>query len=615
MFKKILALVAPVALTVCVLSMGILPLHANAAAEDYEFFQMRDGLANTYLKLQNEKELTVAFMGGSVTYGIGCSDISESFRLVVKGWLQEQFPDATITEINAAYPSACSAYGVYAVDDFVIAQDADLVFLEYGINDRYASTRYTIEEVKANYESILRKLYRADPTCDVVALYTTDSGRDLNVPLYEHVAAQDEVAQYYGIPSINMGWKLRTDCGLTVGSGEAWNMYFSDGVHANALGNQKYGEIINGCLAQTFEAAKAGSQTEVTAHTIPSQKAAELVMNTQYVKSNTIPLPNDWQVVSGGTYPVVATAVAGSELTYTFKGTGISLFIDGTNMTLEYAVDGGAWQSQNITGYYHLPLPLVSGLESREHTITIKAPATTTASNKFKLKAIFVRKSNDDVATFTLGNVTAHAGKTFTVPITVANNPGMVSFGADVTFDSSRLEFVSLTKKDFTNGELKSVKQNNGQIHVSWTGAGNANNTTDGIIALLTFKAADTAPMGDTPIAITCDQKDVYNQANSTLLFATVDGVVSITAMPGDVNADGTIDNADLEVLLQYLNNWDVEVAEAACDVNDDGKINNKDVGLLLQYLNDWDVELGPKPTPEPEPPTPPGSGYFPGIW
>ena len=114
---------------------------------NYEFFRMGDGLKNSYWKLKNEKELTVAFMGGSVTYGVGCDNLSQSFRIIVKDWLKKQFPDATVTEINAAYPSACSAYGVYAVDDFVIAQKADLVFIEYGVNDKYAKSRYTVDQV------------------------------------------------------------------------------------------------------------------------------------------------------------------------------------------------------------------------------------------------------------------------------------------------------------------------------------------------------------------------------------------------------------------------------------------------------------------------------------
>ncbi len=363
----------------------------------YDFFRLGNGLTNSYLKLKNEKKLTIAFMGGSVTYGIGCNDLSKSFRIYVKDWLQKQFPDAAITEINAAYPSACSAYGVYAVDDFVIAKNADLVFLEYGVNDKYAKSRYTIEQVKANYETILRKLYRADATCDVVALYTTDSTIATTAhtePLYEHAAAQEEVAKYYGIPSINMGWELVDRYALSKGiAAKKWATFFSDSVHATSTGNQGYGKIITECLSSAFSAAKASGVTTIKNKTQPAAKSNDLSMNTKYVKADALRVSSAWKLSSDNGYPVISTGTASADLTYTFVGTGISLFLDGTGWDIEFSVDGGKTQSTGtLTGYYHLPLPIVSGLSNGEHTITIKAPATVTASNKFSIKAILVRQ-------------------------------------------------------------------------------------------------------------------------------------------------------------------------------------------------------------------------------
>ncbi len=60
----------------------------------------------------------------------------------------------------------------------------------------------------------------------------------------------------------------------------------------------------------------------------------------------------------------------------------------------------------------------------------------------------------------------------------------------------------------------------------------------------------------------------------------------------GDINGDTSINNKDLGVLMQYLNDWEVEITVEAADVNADGNVNNKDYGLLMQYLNGWDVVL-----------------------
>ncbi len=66
------------------------------------------------------------------------------------------------------------------------------------------------------------------------------------------------------------------------------------------------------------------------------------------------------------------------------------------------------------------------------------------------------------------------------------------------------------------------------------------------------------------------------------------------TVIAGDTNGDGTVNNKDLGILMQYLNDWSVEIVAYASDVNGDNSINNKDYGLLMQYLNGWPIELVP---------------------
>ena len=61
----------------------------------------------------------------------------------------------------------------------------------------------------------------------------------------------------------------------------------------------------------------------------------------------------------------------------------------------------------------------------------------------------------------------------------------------------------------------------------------------------------------------------------------------------GDINDDGKINNKDCALLMQFINDWEVEINQDAADTNDDGKINNKDYALLMQFINDWEVTLG----------------------
>lgn len=54
----------------------------------------------------------------------------------------------------------------------------------------------------------------------------------------------------------------------------------------------------------------------------------------------------------------------------------------------------------------------------------------------------------------------------------------------------------------------------------------------------------------------------------------------------GDVNGDGIINNEDYNLLIQYLDNYSVEINSVNSDINGDGKINNRDLTLLEKIIN-----------------------------
>ena len=60
------------------------------------------------------------------------------------------------------------------------------------------------------------------------------------------------------------------------------------------------------------------------------------------------------------------------------------------------------------------------------------------------------------------------------------------------------------------------------------------------------------------------------------------------TGIPGDVNADGTVNNKDAVALLRFLKSEKTAVDSDALDVNGDGAINTDDVTLLFRYVSGW---------------------------
>lgn len=197
-----------------------------------------------------------------------------------------------------------------------------------------------------------------------------------------------------------------------------------------------------------------------------------------------------------------------------------------------------------------------------------------------------------DAPAFVVDGTAARAGEEFTIAIRTLRNSGIVSFKLKVAYDADVLELVSVTEKDFAGMTFSPLTAN--PFILNWVDAIHPNNTTDGVMALVTFRVKENAPIGGTAVTITYDPDDVYDQNFDNVGFRVEDDVVEIVEYtPGDVTNDGKINNKDLGILQQYLNAWDVSISEKGADANGDGKVNNKDLGLLQQYLNEWDVTLG----------------------
>lgn len=197
-----------------------------------------------------------------------------------------------------------------------------------------------------------------------------------------------------------------------------------------------------------------------------------------------------------------------------------------------------------------------------------------------------------DAPAFVVESTDAREGEEFTVAIRTQRNSGIVSMKLSVAYDADVLELIALEEQNFANVVFSPLSKN--PFMVNWADAISPNNTTDGVVVLATFRVKEGVPLGKTEITLTYDPEDVYDENYDNVAFRVENGSVEIVDyIPGDVNADGRVNNKDLGLLQQYLSGWDVRVDEKAGDVNADGRVNNKDLGLFQQYLSGWDVELG----------------------
>lgn len=155
----------------------------------------RRGLPNIIQKLENGDTVTIVYFGGSNTR-------SEGYRVMTADWLREKYPQADIRSVNAGINGTGSDLGCARLETDVLRHRPDLVFVEFVGNDGGDP------ESKARIEGIVRQIRKRSRFTDILFVYTL---KERDVALFQSgeyqkgALMQEEVADYYGIPSIHLG--------------------------------------------------------------------------------------------------------------------------------------------------------------------------------------------------------------------------------------------------------------------------------------------------------------------------------------------------------------------------------------------------------------------------
>lgn len=167
--------------------------------------KMRDGIGNFMAKLAAGKDVTVAYIGGSIT----CGDWS--WRVKTTKWLREAYPKSKISEVHAAIGGTDSSLGVFRYDENVLAKNPDLVLIEFACND----SGLAIPTSRRSMEGMVRKTWRKDPMIDIAFAYVICNymTNDYCRGVYPRAASvHEEIAENYGIPSVCFGVRVANLC-------------------------------------------------------------------------------------------------------------------------------------------------------------------------------------------------------------------------------------------------------------------------------------------------------------------------------------------------------------------------------------------------------------------
>ena len=319
-----------------------------------EQFIPREGLPNLFYKLENEGEVTIVYLGGSITR-------AEGYRAMTANWLRQQYPEADIRAVNSGISGTGSDLGCARVETDVLRHKPDLVVVEFVVNDGGAS------ESKAWIEGIVRQIRKRSHMTDVLFVYTLTE-RDVagfQAGQYQQGALlQDELADYYGIPSIHLGIevsRLVTEGSLvfTAKSDEepvnGTIVFTHDSVHPTISdGHRIYASTIIRHLETVRGIGRSGGQVE---HPFPLEPLvaenpweyavlltpeglAEFSSGWTYVTPENFELAREYEWLFPGLW---RACEPGDAFTVEFTGTRIGLFdIGGPDSgRLRITVDGG----------------------------------------------------------------------------------------------------------------------------------------------------------------------------------------------------------------------------------------------------------------------------------
>lgn len=354
-------------------------------------------MEHTLKMLKDEKKLTVAYIGGSVTDGYGAADAeTESWRALTTAWFRKQYPDAQIREVKASIGGTGSLLGVHRYDYEVLDEEPDLIFIEFAINDCHEARSY--QDAISTMEGMVRKTLRTRPCADIIIVLTTDEQRGAGE--FDTMRAHIAVAKAYGIPYICVGQELVNHI---KSSGEPWSTYFTDYVHPNATGYAYYANVVMDRLEKLL------SGTEKAAYLTPDAPLgtkdytnAAIILPKKLMKTATAD-GFSWQYQSfsylgASRYGGVITGIRqNATLTFTFTGTEFGLFYDTAPDAgrISIMIDGQAYD--DIDAYAASQFPVMKivakNLSDGTHTVTIRINGHHTSSGgyRFDIGAVLYR--------------------------------------------------------------------------------------------------------------------------------------------------------------------------------------------------------------------------------
>lgn len=335
---------------------------------EYPFYRMRN-MSKFRKACEEKKHVVFGFIGGSITDSRTRNRWSE---YVVSQFIAEN-PEIIVDVENAAIAATGSDYGVFRIDDDILAHPCDVIFVEYAVNDMPLETNIR----NFSREGLIRKILKKSQA-DIVLVYTyrEDMLEDmLQKRLPPTIEEFEIIAEHYGISSVfSCCYALNQAlCGNL-----RWEEWLPDGLHPENAGSRYYAKPVVQLLKNALMFDK-----QVTKNT-------KALYSDNWENSEIFPLEQVrrsgyWRLYRCVDRPLVkrvlSTTCINSSISLDFYGTGIVLSISFGWMSSDYRwrIDEDEWNVVRPVRPYWLDdynwiktQTLATGLTNTKHTLEIE---------------------------------------------------------------------------------------------------------------------------------------------------------------------------------------------------------------------------------------------------
>lgn len=261
---------------------------------------------------QAGEEMTVAYIGGSITRG-ETAGAEGCYAKLSYNYIAEKYGTYdNVKYVNAGVSGTPSVLGNLRLQKDVLDHNADIVFVEFAVNDAQDNTH------KESYESLVRTVLTQDNAPAVILLFNRTANG------YTAQEYMKEIGEYYSLPMISAADALTPE----FDEGRmTWDDYSDDQSHPNAEGHKLLCSFIENLLTEAENAPdeeytlppayRFGYPFMDSQLVTPTDPEAELISLTdtgsfEAVEQGATDFPTSWKLSDGGTEPLKFKATASS---------------------------------------------------------------------------------------------------------------------------------------------------------------------------------------------------------------------------------------------------------------------------------------------------------------